>query len=68
MWKLEFLVVSLSEMDLFGYVVVGIPEDQILKLKSEFPDRQWSGQDPRVNEAIKDGITDDEKRTDCGRT
>ena len=39
-----------------------MPEDQFLKLKAEFPDRQWSGQDPRVDQAIRDGITEDEKR------
>ena len=62
MYTLEFLVQPRSGIDLFGYVVVGICEDQSLKLRAEFPDRQWSGQDPRFDQAIKDGITEDEKR------
>ena len=43
-----------------GNVVVGIPEDQFLELKDKVPDKEWSGRDPRVNEAIKDGITKEE--------
>jgi hypothetical protein len=30
--------------------------------KTEFPDRQWSGQDPRVNEAINNGVTKTERK------
>jgi|SRR5271165_5555233 len=59
--KLEFLVQPLSGLELYGYVVIRIPEDQFLRLKAEFPDRQWAGQDPKVNEAIKEGITKEER-------
>jgi hypothetical protein len=60
--KLELLVQPLSGLEIYGYVVIGIPEDQFLKLKAEFPDRQWAGQDPRINEAIKNGVTEDERK------
>jgi len=60
--KIELLVLPLSGFVPLGYVVVGVPEEEMRKLKTEFPDRQWSGQDPRVNEAIKDGVTDEERK------
>jgi hypothetical protein len=34
--------------------------------KTEFPDGQWSGENPRVKEAINNGVTEDGKKTDCG--
>ncbi len=62
--KLEFLVMSGQAHH--GFVVVGIPADQFLKLKTDYPDRQWSGQDPKVNEAIKDGVTEEAEKPDRG--
>ena len=58
--KIELQIVSPSGEPL-GLVIVGIPEDQFLKLKAEFPDKGFSGQRPKVNQAIKEGITKQEK-------
>ncbi len=60
--KIELLVLPPSGLVPVGYAVVGVPEDQMRELKTQFPDRQWSGQDPRVNEAIKNGVTEDERK------
>jgi hypothetical protein len=60
-WKIPLLIESAS-----GYlpvsVVVGIPQEQFLELIARFPEKGWSGQNPKVNEAIRDGITDAEKK------
>jgi hypothetical protein len=60
-YKIEFRVESLSGEKLFGFVVVGIPENQFLELKAKFPDVGFKGQNPKVNEAIKEDITKEEK-------
>ena len=44
-----------------GSVMVGIPEEQFLELKAKFPSRGFAGQNPKVNEAIKESITEEEK-------
>jgi hypothetical protein len=47
--------------DPLGRVLVGIPEEQFLQLIARFPEQGFSGQNPKVNEAIRDGITEGEK-------
>jgi hypothetical protein len=59
--KVELSVESASGTPV-GSVVVGISEEQFLKLKADFPDIGFSGQNPKVNEAIGDGITETEKK------
>ena len=58
--KVEVLIRSLSGKHL-GFVVIGIPEDQFLELKAKFPEKGFSGQDPRVNEAIEESVTEEER-------
>ena len=41
--------------------MVGIPEEQFLELNAKFPSRGFAGQNPKVNEAIKESITEEEK-------
>ena len=60
-YKIEFCIESLSGEKLFGFVVVGIPENQFLELKAKFPDVGFKGQNPEINEAIKEGFTEEEK-------
>jgi hypothetical protein len=44
-----------------GSVMVGIPEEQFLELNAKFPPRGFARQNPKVNEAIKESITEEEK-------
>jgi hypothetical protein len=58
--KTEIVVLSLSG-EKRGYVVIGIPEEQFRELNAKFPPQSpFAGQSPKVNEAIKDGISDEE--------
>ena len=50
--KIELQIVSPSGKPL-GLVIVGIPEDQFLKLKAEFPDKGFSGQQRFAHERIR---------------
>src|SRR5215475_11786070 len=59
--KTELRVESISGEMLFGFVVVAIPESQFLELKAKFPDEGFKGQNPRVKEAVKQGITKEER-------
>jgi hypothetical protein len=43
-----------------GSAMVGIPEEQFLELNAKFPPRGFAGQNPKVNEAIKESITEEE--------
>jgi hypothetical protein len=44
-------------------VMVEIPAEQFSEIIAKFPNpHPFRGQDPRVNEAIRDGITDEEKK------
>lgn len=60
--KIELRIESPSGGKVLGYVVIGISESRFLDLKNKFPDEGFKGQNPKVNEAIKEGITEDEKR------
>ncbi len=60
--KIEFVVLPISGMAPIGYVVLGVAKEEFLKLKEEFPDRPRSGEDPGVNGAIKDGVTEEERK------
>jgi hypothetical protein len=40
-----------------GFVVVEIPDDEFLKLKVEFPEEGFKGHNPKLDVAIKNGIT-----------
>jgi hypothetical protein len=42
--------------------VLGIPEEQFLELIARFPEKGFSGQNPKVNEAARDGVTEWEKK------
>ncbi len=56
--KTEIVVLSLSG-EKRGYVVIGIPEEQFRELNAKFPPQSpFAGQNPKVNEAIKDGISE----------
>jgi hypothetical protein len=55
------LSIELASGNPLGSVVVGIPEEQFLELNAKFPPRGFAGQNPKVNEAIKDSITEEEK-------
>jgi hypothetical protein len=59
--KIELRIESPSSEKLFGFVVIGIPENQLLELIAKFPDAPFTGQNPKVNEAIKEGITKEER-------
>ena len=43
-----------------GFVVVGIPDDEFLKLKDEYSEECFKGHNPKLDVAIKDGITKEE--------
>jgi len=43
-----------------GFVVVGIPDHAFLKLKAEHPGEGFNGHNPKLDVAIKDGITKEE--------
>jgi hypothetical protein len=58
--KLELRAESRSGEKVFGFVVIGIPENQFLELKAKFPDEGFKGQNPKLNEAIKQDITKEE--------
>jgi hypothetical protein len=45
----------------FPRAIVGVPDDQMLELKKQFPDREFTGEDPQIQFAIRDGITDSER-------
>jgi hypothetical protein len=55
-------VESLSGNRVFGFFVIGVPIETVLEIKKQYPDRNFAGPDPRVNEAIKESITEPEKR------
>jgi hypothetical protein len=55
------LVIKALFGGVFGHVVIGIPENQFLELKAKFPDEGFKGQNPKVNETIKEAITKDER-------
>jgi hypothetical protein len=59
--KTELRVESPSGKDLFGFVVVGIPENQFLELNAKFPDEGFKGQNPKMKEAVKQDITKEER-------
>jgi hypothetical protein len=59
--KIELRIESPSGDKLFGSVVIGIPENQFLELIAKFPAVSFTGQNPKVNEAIKEGITKEER-------
>jgi hypothetical protein len=54
-------VESPSGDTVYGSFVIGVPVETVLQLKQKYPDRQFSGSDPRVDKAIKTAITEDEK-------
>ena len=58
--KIELRVESPSGKKVFGFVIIGIPENQFLELKAKFPDEGFKGINPRLNEAIKQDITKEE--------
>jgi hypothetical protein len=49
----------------FGSFIIGVPIAKVLELKHKYPDREFLGQDPRVDDAIKQDITEGEKRQIC---
>jgi hypothetical protein len=56
--KLSYCLFPAKNVD---YVVIGIPEEQFRELNAKFPPQSpFAGQNPKVNEAIKDGISDEE--------
>ena len=60
-YKIDFCVEPPSSWKPFGHVVIGMPENQFLELKAQFPDEGFRGQNPKVDQAIKEGITKDER-------
>ena len=50
--KTELRVESPSGEVVFGFVVIGISENQFLELKAKFPDEGFKKQNPRLKEAI----------------
>lgn len=58
--KIELRLESASSEKLFGSVVIGLLENQFLELIAEFPDVRFTAQNPKVNEAVKEGITKEE--------
>ena len=59
--KTELRVESPSGEVVFGFVVIGISENQFLELKAKFPDEGFKKQNPRLKEAIKQDITKEER-------
>jgi hypothetical protein len=59
--KVELRIESPFSEKLFGSVVIGIPENQFFELIAKFPAISFTGQNPKVNEAIKEGITKEER-------
>jgi hypothetical protein len=59
--KTELRVESPSGEVVFGFVVVGITESQFLELKAKFPDEGFKKQNPKLREAIKQNITQEER-------
>ena len=59
--KTELRVESPSGEVLFGFVVIGLPENQFLELKAKFPDEGFKGQNPKLKEAVKQDITKEER-------
>ena len=43
-----------------GFVVVGIPDDEFLRLKAEYPKGGFKGHNPKLDVAIKGAITKEE--------
>lgn len=60
-YKIDLRLEPPSGWKPFGHVVIGIPEKQFLELKARFPDEGFKGQSPKVDQAIKEGITDNER-------
>jgi hypothetical protein len=60
-YKIDLRVEPPSYGKPFGHVVIGIPENQFLELKAKFPDEGFKGQNPKVDQTIKEGITNDER-------
>jgi hypothetical protein len=58
--KVDLSIESASGNHL-GSVVVGIPEEQFLKFKTDFSDIGFMGQNPKLNKAIRDSLTKQEK-------
>jgi hypothetical protein len=54
----EFLIPAVMGGHPFGRAIVGVPQDQMLELKKEFPDHEVRGEDPWIQVAIQDGITE----------
>ena len=59
--KTELRVESPSGEVVFGFVVIGISENQFLELKAQFPDEGFKGQNPKLKEAVKQDITKEER-------
>ena len=60
-YEIGLYVEPVSGRKPFGHVVIGIPENQFLELKADCPDQGFKGQNPKVAQAIKEGITKDER-------
>jgi hypothetical protein len=46
----------------FGSFVIGVPTATVLDLKQQYPDRNFAGPNPKVDDAIRQSITEEEKR------
>ena len=46
----------------FGSFVIGVPIATVLDLKQQYPDHSFAGPNPKVDDAIRQSITEEEKR------
>jgi hypothetical protein len=53
---------SVSGDKVFGSFVIGVPTATFLDLVKEYPNRNFTGQNPKVSDAIKGSITEGEKQ------
>ena len=57
----DFSVLTQGSPQPIGRVIVGVPDDQMLALKKVYPDRQFTGEDPRVQFSIRVNVSDTAK-------